>query len=222
MVGSEYQAQIPEGLCQYDDALPYENEDKLVWDPSQLDDCDIELYLQRSMIPALVGSPGNDDRQSSHLLTRKAFRSFPTSGLFVFSWFAIIKPNSIAVVTMFHEFLQKSGVAAVRQSLAWRRTIALLTATMWPQYRWGAAATALKCNRCGCGRRQSTGSLAERWESHEPLVRRGVPKLWERAARVRKRFPCHSIVKGAHAIGQWAGAVLLLVEENGTTWHIRQ
>lgn len=71
MVGSEYQAQIPEGLCQYDDALPYENEDKLVWDPSQLDDCDIELYLQRSMIPALVGSPGNDDRQSSHLHSRE-------------------------------------------------------------------------------------------------------------------------------------------------------
>ena len=30
MVGSEYQAQIPEGLCRYDDALPYENEDRFV------------------------------------------------------------------------------------------------------------------------------------------------------------------------------------------------
>lgn len=58
MVGSEYQAQIPEGLCQYDDALPYENEDKLLWDPTRLDQCDIELYLQRANLPALVGSPG--------------------------------------------------------------------------------------------------------------------------------------------------------------------
>lgn len=57
MVGSEYQAQIPEGLCRYDDALPYENEDKLVWDPSQLQEFDIELYLQRANIPVIVGSP---------------------------------------------------------------------------------------------------------------------------------------------------------------------
>lgn len=59
MVGSEYQAQIPEGLCRYDDALPYENEDKLVWDPSQLQECDIELYLQKANIPVIVGSPTN-------------------------------------------------------------------------------------------------------------------------------------------------------------------
>lgn len=51
MVGSEFQAQIPEGLCRYDDALPYENEDKLVWDPSQLNECDIELYLRNVNIP---------------------------------------------------------------------------------------------------------------------------------------------------------------------------
>lgn len=57
MVGSEYQAQIPEGLCRYDDALPYENEDKLVWDPSQLQEGDIEVYLQKANIPVIVGSP---------------------------------------------------------------------------------------------------------------------------------------------------------------------
>jgi hypothetical protein len=32
MVGSDYQAGIPEGLCKYDDVLPYENEYKL-WNP---------------------------------------------------------------------------------------------------------------------------------------------------------------------------------------------
>lgn len=45
MVGSEFQASIPEGLCRYDDALPYENDDKLLWDPSKLSDNAIEEYL---------------------------------------------------------------------------------------------------------------------------------------------------------------------------------
>jgi hypothetical protein len=31
MVGSEFQAKIPSGLCKYGDVLPYENEDKLLW-----------------------------------------------------------------------------------------------------------------------------------------------------------------------------------------------
>lgn len=69
MVGSEYQAQIPEGLCRYDDALPYENEDKLVWDPSQLQECDIELYLQKANIPAIVGSPPSNPELSSNTNT---------------------------------------------------------------------------------------------------------------------------------------------------------
>ncbi|XP_055316853.1 mesoderm induction early response protein 1 isoform X2 [Sitodiplosis mosellana] len=64
MVGSEYQAQIPEGLCRYDDALPYENEDKLVWDPSQLQECDIESYLQKASIPVIVGSPSSNSPAS--------------------------------------------------------------------------------------------------------------------------------------------------------------
>lgn len=65
MVGSEYQAQIPEGLCRYDDALPYENEDKLVWDPSQLQEGDIEVYLQKANIPVIVGSPTNSPSSPS-------------------------------------------------------------------------------------------------------------------------------------------------------------
>lgn len=65
MVGSEYQAQIPEGLCRYDDALPYENEDKLVWDPSQLLECDIETYLQKASIPVISNSPASPTSQSS-------------------------------------------------------------------------------------------------------------------------------------------------------------
>ena len=48
MVGSEFQAQIPEGMCRYDDALPYENDDKLLWDPSKLCENEIEDYLLKS------------------------------------------------------------------------------------------------------------------------------------------------------------------------------
>lgn len=64
MVGSEFQAQIPEGLCRYDDALPYENEDKLVWDPSQLNESDIELYLQKAS-SSIISSNGSGDPSSS-------------------------------------------------------------------------------------------------------------------------------------------------------------
>lgn len=47
MVGSDFQAAIPEGLCQYDDALPYENEDKLLWNPTVLGESLIEEYLKK-------------------------------------------------------------------------------------------------------------------------------------------------------------------------------
>lgn len=47
MVGSDYQAVIPEGLLKYDDVLPYENEDKLLWDPSKVNENDIDDYLTK-------------------------------------------------------------------------------------------------------------------------------------------------------------------------------
>ncbi|KAL1122742.1 hypothetical protein AAG570_003069 [Ranatra chinensis] len=78
MVGSDYQAWIPEGLCKYDDALPYENEDKLVWDPSNLTPKDIEDYLIKAQEPLLnsiqgvgaipMGAHTRDDEQSLYLL----------------------------------------------------------------------------------------------------------------------------------------------------------
>lgn len=46
-IGSEYQAIVPEGLCIYDDALPYENEDKLLWDPKRLPEEEVEKYLNK-------------------------------------------------------------------------------------------------------------------------------------------------------------------------------
>lgn len=58
MVGSEFQAVIPEGLCKYGDELPYENEDKLVWDPSKLKEKDVESYQKKSFsIASEVSSP---------------------------------------------------------------------------------------------------------------------------------------------------------------------
>lgn len=60
MVGSEFQAVIPEGLCKYGDALPYENEDKLVWDPSKLKEKEVENYQRKTfsiVSDPKVGSP---------------------------------------------------------------------------------------------------------------------------------------------------------------------
>ncbi|KAM7342207.1 uncharacterized protein ACRADG_009701 isoform 2-T2 [Cochliomyia hominivorax] len=45
MIGSSYQATIPVGLSQYGDILPYENEDKLIWEPSQVSEREVEEYL---------------------------------------------------------------------------------------------------------------------------------------------------------------------------------
>ncbi|EDV59680.1 mesoderm induction early response protein 1 [Drosophila erecta] len=47
MVGHDYQAEIPEGLSQYGDILPYENEDQLIWEPSQVSEREVEEYLAK-------------------------------------------------------------------------------------------------------------------------------------------------------------------------------
>ncbi|XP_060525265.1 mesoderm induction early response protein 1-like [Cylas formicarius] len=72
MVGSDYQAQIPDGLRHYDDALPYENEDKLLWDPSPMTNAAIEDYLkkvaslEKPSIPS--GKHLRDNEPALHLL----------------------------------------------------------------------------------------------------------------------------------------------------------
>ncbi|KAL3276347.1 hypothetical protein HHI36_011730 [Cryptolaemus montrouzieri] len=72
MVGSDYQAQIPDGLCHYGDALPYENDDKLVWNPTFIDLVDVENYLKKAVsilkptIP--MGTQLKDDEQALYLL----------------------------------------------------------------------------------------------------------------------------------------------------------
>ena len=37
-IGSDYQAKVPDGFCRYGDAPPYENEDRLLWNPTLLDE----------------------------------------------------------------------------------------------------------------------------------------------------------------------------------------
>ncbi|GAB6029034.1 hypothetical protein CHUAL_004822 [Chamberlinius hualienensis] len=77
-VGSDYQAIIPEGLCKYDGAPAYENDDKMLWDPSKISDNEIESYLKRwqqsannclqgvNAIP--TGFHVRDDEQALYLL----------------------------------------------------------------------------------------------------------------------------------------------------------
>lgn len=78
MVGSDYQAGIPEGLCKYDDALPYENEDKLLWNPVSLSEKDVEDFLVKAQEPLVNNAQGvsaiptgthtRDDEQALYLL----------------------------------------------------------------------------------------------------------------------------------------------------------
>ncbi|XP_065569255.1 mesoderm induction early response protein 1-like [Artemia franciscana] len=75
MIGSDYQASVPLGLSPYGDALPYENEDKLVWVPKMKDEEVIE-YLRKVqkivresqglMLPE--GAHIKDDEPALHLL----------------------------------------------------------------------------------------------------------------------------------------------------------
>ena len=82
-----YQAVIPKGLCSYDDALPYENEDKLLWNPDKLENCDIEEYLQKcatliksspstsGITRTTTGSHLRDDEQALFLLQQCGYNS---------------------------------------------------------------------------------------------------------------------------------------------------
>ncbi|KAL5017577.1 hypothetical protein ScPMuIL_007166 [Solemya velum] len=77
-VGSDYQAPVPEGMCKYGDAPAYENEDRLLWDPSKLDNPLVEKYLEDIHEQTLQNSVGvnsiptgthiRDDEQALYLL----------------------------------------------------------------------------------------------------------------------------------------------------------
>ncbi|XP_054709767.1 mesoderm induction early response protein 1-like [Uloborus diversus] len=75
-VGSDFQAVIPEGLSKYDDAPAYENEDRLLWDPTVLPDQEVEDYLRQCRLPKPgsgvntlpTGKHVKDDEQALFLL----------------------------------------------------------------------------------------------------------------------------------------------------------
>ncbi|XP_015926300.1 mesoderm induction early response protein 1 isoform X3 [Parasteatoda tepidariorum] len=77
-VGSDYQAVVPEGLSKYDDAPAYENEDRLLWDPTALPDEEVEDYLRQCRQPkgtngsnigtVPTGGHVRDDEQALFLL----------------------------------------------------------------------------------------------------------------------------------------------------------
>merc|ERR1719474_26753 len=48
MIGPSYQASVPSGTTNYDDTLPYENEDKQLWDPTRLSEEVTREYLAKS------------------------------------------------------------------------------------------------------------------------------------------------------------------------------
>lgn len=66
MVGSDYQAKVPVGLCNYDDALPYENDDKILWDPTSVTELETEKFLGK--VHDSSQSLTKDDEQALYLL----------------------------------------------------------------------------------------------------------------------------------------------------------
>ena len=62
-VGHDYQATVPEGFYHYGDAPPYENEDRLLWNPSKIeeDNCEsppsLSLSLSLCSLSLLLSSP---------------------------------------------------------------------------------------------------------------------------------------------------------------------
>ncbi|GFU41598.1 mesoderm induction early response protein 1 [Nephila pilipes] len=82
-VGADYQAVIPDGLSEYDDAPAYENEDRLLWDPTRLPDEEVEDYLRQSRLPknssgvnALpTGNHVRDDEQALFLLLQCGYNT---------------------------------------------------------------------------------------------------------------------------------------------------
>ncbi|XP_040582732.1 mesoderm induction early response protein 1 [Lepeophtheirus salmonis] len=48
MIGPSFQASVPAGLSKYGDSLPYENDDKQLWDPKLLSPDEVENYLTKS------------------------------------------------------------------------------------------------------------------------------------------------------------------------------
>lgn len=78
-VGSDYQATVPDGLCKYGDAPAYENEDRLLWDPSKIEDPgEVEKYLEEVKNQILQNGTGasalptgahvRDDEQALYML----------------------------------------------------------------------------------------------------------------------------------------------------------
>jgi len=55
MIGPSYQASVPSGLSSYcGDTLPYENEDKLLWNPHSVTEKDAEGFLAKSQESLLI------------------------------------------------------------------------------------------------------------------------------------------------------------------------
>jgi len=76
MIGPSFQAFVPSDLDAYGDTLPYENEDKQLWNPGHLVSKDVEEYLSKSQEAIQTGGVGSlpmgahvrDDEQALHLL----------------------------------------------------------------------------------------------------------------------------------------------------------
>ena len=94
-IGLDYQAEIPDGLSCYDGVPAYENEDRILWEPANLEDSEIEQYLRQvketspdyGSPPEVTGMSGmpeltqaldtmiRDDEQALFLLLQCGYKS---------------------------------------------------------------------------------------------------------------------------------------------------
>ncbi|XP_068146677.1 mesoderm induction early response protein 1 [Drosophila tropicalis] len=72
MVGTDYQADIPDGLSQYGDILPYENEDQLIWEPSQVTEREVEDYLNKIQEARILTAAALAEEGSGELAENEA------------------------------------------------------------------------------------------------------------------------------------------------------
>ncbi len=193
MIGPSYQATVPSGLSDYDDSLPpYENEDKLLWDPSALSPKRVEEYLAKSQESAL-SSAGNGNGSGN-------------GGVFVLPSGAHTRDDEQAL-HLLHQCGNDAEEALRRGRMGSAAKMAE-TMSLWSEE---------ECRAFELGE----GEAGQCWSANT-LPDSPALFCSSRSAPVRQGFPRDPAAEGSHPLGGGAGAVLLPVEEDGATRRLRQ
>lgn len=220
MVGSDFQAVIPEGLCRYDDALPYENEDKLLWNPTILNEQQIEDYLVKITAPgggglgAGGGAAAPAGQQGSRAAAGAANEAQPNSV------YALPLGNHLRDDEQSLYLLQQCGHnvdEALRRKRISNNAVPVPEQQMsiWSEEECRNFENGLRVHGKDFHMIQQTKVRRWCWAVQRGMVFGGNGDL-ETNARVA--FP----TPGTHPVRRRAGTVLLPVEENRTARSVRE